>query len=324
MWQADTFDPETIDRELGWAAALGFNSMRVFLHDLLWMDDAQGFKDRIDRYLEIAHRHGIRTMLVFFDDCWHDDPELGKQPDPVPGIHNSGWLKSPGTQVVKDPSQWSRLEDYVSDIVSTFRADERVVVWDLYNEPGNNFLLSLSLPPALSYAKLLGQVAKYLALPYPSSTLLEKTFAWARGAGPSQPLTVGLWYLRTFLHARSNRVSLALSDVISFHSYFDLEATAELVEGLKQHGRPVLCTEYLSRDAGSRFETHLPYFEQDKVGAYNWGLVDGKTQTKYGWEDRGGAEEPEVWFHDVLRPDGSPYRQAEAELIRSLTQEVAA
>jgi hypothetical protein len=324
MWQADTFDPDTIDRELGWAAGVGFNSMRVFLHDLLWLDDAQGFKDRIARYLEISGKHGISTMFVFFDDCWQDDPHLGKQRDPVPGLHNSGWSKSPGTKAIKDPSQWGRLEDYVSDIVSTFKFDERVVVWDLYNEPGNGFLLSFSLPKVFSYARLLGQLVQYLLLPYSSASLLEQVFIWARAAQPSQPLTTGLWYLRTFLQAKSNQVSLELSDVFSFHSYFDLGVTTRLVEGLRRHGRPLLCTEYLARPAESRFETHLPYFKEQKIGGYNWGLVEGKTQTKYSWESRGGTGEPEVWFHDIFRQDGVPYSPAETELIRSLTGQNAA
>jgi hypothetical protein len=323
MWQADTFNPETIDRELGWAAGLGLNSMRVFLHDLLWLDDAGGFKERIERYLEIAGGHGIKTMFVFFDDCWHDDPRLGKQPVPVPGIHNSGWLKAPGTKVISDPSQWGRLEDYVTDIVTTYRDDERVVIWDTYNEPGNNFLMTLSLPPFLAYTKLIGQLIKYLLLPYPSAKLLEKSFGWVRAGQPSQPVTCGTWYMRNWLHAKSNQMSLALSDVITFHSYFDLEATTGLVDGLRQHGRPILCTEYLSRNVGSLFETHLPYFKREKIGAYNWGLVDGKTQTKYGWEDRGGTEEPEVWFHDILRQDGTPFSAAEAEVIRGLTSRSA-
>src|SRR5438045_5946418 len=33
MWQAETFDPKQIDKELGWAEGLGMNTMRVFLHD---------------------------------------------------------------------------------------------------------------------------------------------------------------------------------------------------------------------------------------------------------------------------------------------------
>src|SRR5690348_4538476 len=91
MWQAQTFDPATIDRELGWAADIGFNTVRTFLHDLAWEVDPCGFKQRLSQFLEIASRHGIRPMLVIFDDCWNSDPKIGPQPVPQAGVHNSGW-----------------------------------------------------------------------------------------------------------------------------------------------------------------------------------------------------------------------------------------
>jgi len=322
MWQADTFNPETIDRELGWAARLGLNSARVYLHDLLWHADAYGFKSRIDRYLEIATRHKIRTIFVLFDDCWHDDPVLGKQPEPTPGVHNSGWVRSPGSKVVKNPAEWGRLEEYVSDIVSTFGSDERVVVWDIYNEPGNDFLLSLGLPVMLRYGKLIYQLAKHLLLPSPTSPLLQKAFSWARSAQPTQPLTTATWYLTASLESKLNPQALALSDVISFHSYFDLETTSRLVRELEALGRPLLCTEYLARKAGCLFETHLPLFKKERIGCYNWGLVSGKTQTIYSWEEMIEiGEEPPLWFHDILRANGTPYRQEEAQVIKELTAE---
>lgn len=321
MWQAETFDPETIDRELGWAADLGFNTVRVYLHDLLWLQDAAGFKARIDQYLEIAAKHNIRTMFVLFDDCWHDDPKLGPQPDPVPGVHNSGWVKSPGTKVIKAPSQWERLEAYVGDIVGTYRADPRIAIWDVYNEPSNHFLLALGAHKLLRYPLLLGKLVKYYLLPEPTAPLLRKAFDWARAANPAQPLTSGLWYLRPNMHSRLNSLALELSDVISFHSYFDLAVTTSLVNQLKTHNRPLLCTEYLARTAGSHFETILPLYKQEKIGSFNWGLVSGKTQTIYSWEEAiPSGREPETWFHDILRQDGTPYRKEEADFIGKITR----
>src|SRR5262245_31644487 len=170
MWQADTFDPKTIDRELGWAADMGFNTMRVFLHDLAWEDDAAGFKKRINQYLEIPDKHQTRTLFALFDDCWNTNPKVGKQPEPVPGVHNSGWVQSPSSAVVVNPKEWDRLERYVKDIVGTFGKDKRVLFWDLYNEPGNTKLDDKSLP------------------------LLKEVFRWARAAKPEQPLSVGVWY----------------------------------------------------------------------------------------------------------------------------------
>ena len=82
MFQAETFDTKTIDKELGWAEGLGFNVMRVYLHHLLWTADKEGFKKRLDTYLAISNKHKIKTLFVIFDDCWNDTAWVGKQPAP--------------------------------------------------------------------------------------------------------------------------------------------------------------------------------------------------------------------------------------------------
>ncbi len=293
MWQDATFDPGTIDRELGWAADIGMNAVRVYLHDRVWQADAEGFKRRIDRYLDLAARKGIRTLFVLFDDCWNKDPKLGKQPEPIPGIHNSGWMQSPGSKIVADPSGWVRLESYVKGVVAAFAADERILMWDLYNEPGNNGLGDRSLP------------------------LLQAAFGWARAARPQQPLTAGIWYDNQALID----FQLEASDVVTFHNYNDASSLSEQIRRLKALGRPVICTEYMARTRGSRFATHLPIFKQEQVGCFNWGLVSGKTQTIYPWGSPGGEPEPEVWFHDIFHQDGTPFDRAEVELIVKLRKE---
>lgn len=315
MWQADTFDPETIERELGWAADLGFNTARVFLHDLAWTVDPVGFKDRLDRFLALASARGIRVMLVVFDDCWHPDPRPGPQPAPVPGVHNSRWLQSPGDRVARDPSQWGRLEEYVRDLLGSFGDDERVLVWDLYNEPGNTFLPTTSRPWPIKAFKLPALFLHHLVWPSPTLPLLRATFEWARAVGPTQPLTAGVWLKNRGL----NRFQLGASDVISFHHYGKPKALERWIRKLSRHGRPLLCTEYLARSMASRFETHLPIFERERVGCYNWGLVAGKIQTEFSWLDRPGTEEPAVWFHDILRADGSPFDPREVETIKEHT-----
>ena len=209
MWQAETFDPQTIDRELGWAAGLGFNTARVFLHDLMWQIDRQGFLSRLDRFLGICQVHGIRPLLVFFDDCWNQHPQPGRQPEPKPGVHNSGWVQSPGSSVVADPTDWARLGEYVQGVLADFGRDRRILAWDLYNEPGNNQLGEASLP------------------------LLQAIFGWARAADPEQPLTAGIWFDNTAL----NEFSLAASDFISFHEYnAEPEALRARIAELKSVG----------------------------------------------------------------------------------------
>ncbi len=293
MWQAETFDPLIIDQELGWAEDLGFNSVRVFLHYLLWQQDAGGFLRRLERFLEIADRHHIGTMFVLFDDCWNPKFAPGPQPAPRPGVHNSGWVQCPGPGLLESPGRWGILEAYTKGVVGFFREDRRVLAWDLYNEPGNSDYGSRSLP------------------------LVRSVFAWARAAGPAQPLTVGLWDESKDL-AELNRFQAEQSDIISFHSYQTHADAEKRIAAMKALGRPVVCTEYMARTAGSRFEEILPLFKAHDVGAMNWGFVRGRTQTVFPWGSKEGGPEPEVWFHDVLRPDGAPYIPAEAELIRRL------
>ncbi|MEX0321049.1 MAG: cellulase family glycosylhydrolase [Puniceicoccaceae bacterium] len=316
MWQADTFDPEAIDRELGWTAGIGMNTMRTFLHDLAWKQDPEGFLNRVDTYLEIADKHGIRTMFVFFDGVWNPDPKAGKQPDPRPGVHNSGWVQSPGRDILDDLELQDSLKAYVQAVVSRYKDDDRVLIWDLFNEPEN-----------ANRGKYGGGTTKP-ELPQPlkkqrTYELLVKTFQWVREVNPSQPLTAGVWGGPTWLEEPDyiERLSLDQSDIISFHSYAGPERTLEMVEGLQEHGRPILCTEYMARSAGSTFEGILPIFHEHRIGAYNWGLVNGKSQTIYPWDSwkKPYTDEPNPWFHDVFRKDGLPYDKTEAELIRSLT-----
>lgn len=308
MWQADTFDPETIDRELGWAAEIGMNTVRVYLHDLLWKQDSEGFLDRIDRFLTIADKHGIKTMFVLCDAVWNPHPKLGKQPEPVPHVHNSGWVQSPDIEILRDPAKHDSLEPYFRGVIGRFKDDPRVIVWDLYNEPGND-----GEGDAMSTAK-----KEELGL-----MLLEKMFTWARDVNPSQPLSVGLW-AHEWIGPRATDINVFMrenSDVISFHSYDSPERTAERVGSLKPFGRPLLCTEYLARGNGSTFEKQLPYFKANRIAAYNWGLVAGKIQTQYPWSSwrKKFTAEPKVWHHDVLRPDGTPFSEEEVGLIRKLT-----
>jgi hypothetical protein len=312
MWQADTFDPETIDRELGWAADLGFNTMRVFLHHMLWEQDAQGFINRIEQYLEIADQHGIKTMLVLLDDVWHPYPQLGKQPEPQPHVHNSGWVQSPGHEVLIDSKKCDALEPYIKGIMTHFKNDKRVVIWDIYNEPGNTNGGSYGKKGMEPENK-----SKY------SLDLLKKVHRWAREVNPSQPIYIDVW---TSIHKELDQMSAIdafayqNSDLINFHCYADAKTTEKQVKRLAQSNRPLVCTEYMARTVGSTFQDILPIFKKYNVAAYNWGFVNGKSQTIYPWDswDKSYTAEPELWFHDVLRIDGSPYIKEETEFIKQI------
>ncbi len=312
MWQAETFDPETIDRELGWAESIGFNTVRVFLHEIPWRDDRDGFIQRVDRFLEIAAKHKIRPLFVFFDGVWDPDPQSGLQRRPRTGVHNSGWVQSPGRVVLADPAQQDALKPYVEDVLRRYGQDDRVLAWDLFNEPDND--------NGGSYGPLELRNKEEVA-----ARLVRKSFEWARAVEPKQPLTVGVWRLDHWDKLDElkpvHRAALELSDVISFHDYGKTDNTQRRIDELKTYGRPLLCTEFMARGNGSTFEDALPLFKRERVAAYCWGLVDGKSQTKYPWStwQTPILGEPDPWHHDDFHPDGTPYRADEVRVIRELT-----
>lgn len=311
MWQADSFDPKQIDKELTWAQDLGFTSLRVFLHHMAYDQDPKGFLDRMDQFLAIAEKHKIGVMFVLFDSCWDPFPKIGKQRDPKPHLHNSGWVQCPGLPILMDETKYDSLKPFVQGVIGRFKDDARVHAWDLFNEPDNRNGSSYSQHEPANKAEL-------------ALKLLDKTFKWAREVKPSQPLTVGVWVgmWEEGKLSPTEKFSLDNSDVISFHCYKPVNETKQRIENLKRYGRPMLCTEYMARPAGSTFGEQLPLFKEQGVGAYCWGFVAGKTQTIYPWDSwkKQYTAEPPVWFHDIFRSDGTAYRPEEVELIKKLTK----
>ena len=310
LWQAATFDPETIDRELGWAAELGMNSIRLFLHDLAFEVDPSGFLDRVDEVLGIAASHAVSVLPVLFDGIWDPDPRPGPQREPRPGIHNSTWVQGPGAAIVADRTRWPALRPYVDAVLGRFGQDPRVVAWDLFNEPDSPNLAHARRDPARKQ-ELVGD-------------LLELVWDWAEAADPAQPLTVGVYL---FPHRRAERASrvartaIERSDVISFHCYAGEAGLTATIDALERHGRPLVCTEWMGRPTSP---VALARVLHDRgVGAYTWGLVDGRTQTRYPWTSWVRRSRPDaVWFHELLHADGRPYDASEAALLRELSPRI--
>ncbi len=310
MWQAESFDPGVIDTELSWAAGLGFNTIRVFLHHLLWEQDSTGFLERMDRFLAIADSHGIRTMFVMFDAVWNPFPRIGKQPEPLHFVHNSGWVQCPGYDVLNNMESYDGLHRYIHGVVDHFKNDERILVWDLFNEPDNMNMASYKDD---NYREHKAEL---------SMNLLKKTIHWVRAINPIQPITMAPWQFDWSdpgkLTALDNYM-FTHSDIISFHCYEDKAGMEKRITDLKRYNRPMLCTEYMARPFNSTFKDILPVLKKHKVGAYNWGFVAGKSQTHCPWDSwqQQYEQEPEVWFHDVFRANGEPYCKKEiAYLVR--------
>jgi Cellulase (glycosyl hydrolase family 5) len=310
MFQADTYDARRINSELAVARSIGFNAVRVFLHDQLWVQDRGGFQSRLSQFVGIASSHGIKPLFVFFDSCWDPFPRVGRQRAPKPGVHNSGWVQSPGAERLGDPRYARVMQDYVTGVLSQFRNDDRVLGWDLWNEPDN---------PAREYKKVERQDKLTLV-----TKLLPQVFQWARSVDPGQPLTSGVWDGNWGDPGRRTPIAgiqLDNSDVITFHCYgkpADFEAR---IDELTPLGRPIICTEYLARSLGSTVEGVLPIAKRRNVGALNWGLLAGKTQTYLPWDswNHPYTTVPKVWFADLLQPDGRPHKDSEIQTIRGLT-----
>jgi hypothetical protein len=320
MWQPATWNPAEIDKELGWAQTkFGMNTMRVFLHDLAWKEDPAGFKQRMGQFLEIAARHGIKPIFVLFDSCWDPDPKTGPQHPPIPGVHNSGWVQSPSRTDLVNPAEDAHFRAYVEDVIGSFAKDGRVLAWDVWNEPDN------SGGGSYNGAQLAQEKTRI-------ADLLPQIFAWARSKHPVQPLTSGVWAGGDWSPANESkldpipRIQLEQSDVISFHNYDWPEQFEQRIAQLKGYGRPIICTEWMARSAGSTVDAVLPVGRRANVGMVNWGFVKGKIQTNLpwdSWERPYTLQQPVVWFHDLVQPDGTPYRAREAEIFRSLRAQPA-
>jgi hypothetical protein len=313
MWQAETFDPETIDRELGWAEDLGFNVIRVFLHDMMWAQDAEGFVKRIDQVLAIADDHNIKVMPILFDSCWNPLPKLGPQEIAQKYLHNSSWVQSPHRDTLTDMEQWPKLKAYVQGIVKRYRNDDRVLIWDVYNEPGN--------PNVPAYEKVeTPHKGEYSLL------LMKNAFDWIREMNPKQPLMASVWvgdWKKGNDIPALNQFALTHSDINQFHVYHGPDVTRDWIKILQEYNRPIVCGEYMARTVGCTFDGLLPIFKEHKIAAINWGFVAGRSQTNYPWEswNKEFTAEPKVWFHDILRPDGTPFDVKEVEFIKNIIKD---
>jgi hypothetical protein len=320
MWQKETFDLPTIEQGLGWAGEIGFNTLRIVLPFIVWQDERDGLWRRLDSFLDVAQKNGLSAMICPLDDCEFSGihPYLGPQNSPTPGVHNSQAGGSPGRNVVMDKSKWPEVEDYVRDIVSTYRADSRIVVWDVYNEPGSSVIFKAD-----------GEYAFTTEIEQYSHELMLNVLELARAIDPVQPLTIGGWRISWgdedgelqdhFIDTKAFEVS----DIITFHAYCSLKRMKQVIQQLETYERPILCTEWMGRLANSRIQNQLPLFHKEKIGCYQWGLVKGKTQTHLPWPGilaglPDYSADTDEWFHDLLHPDGEPYLKEEIDLISTL------
>ncbi len=297
FWQPETFDVEAIDKELALAESIGFNTLRIYLHEQLWYADKDGFKSRISKFMDIADSHGFKLIVTFFTNGGNHDKEfsLGPQPEAIPGVHNSNWIPSPGRAVIDDKTQWPILKEYVQDILRTYKNDSRILYWCLCNEP-ENFKAGCDV-----------------------KEFMPAVYEWAWEVRPSQPLSSNVCEIPNSTKLDLVAYALVYSDIITFHCYRGTKELETMIKTLKRFGRPMICEEYMARTTGSTFQSYMPILKENKIGAINWGFINGKCHFHLPWGHKNGDPEPEIWLHDIYHADFTPFDQAEIDFIKSIT-----
>nr|WP_319777171.1 hypothetical protein [uncultured Sphaerochaeta sp.] len=319
-----------VREEVELAAGLGLNSMRVFFPIYVWKNQHDAFLKHLEELLTIMDEKGITMMPVLFGDCLvpkskHRDPVFGRQPDPVPGYFGgeaiSPFDEAPdedGRETAADNVGWSPYDDralwpeaeaYVKELARIYGKDERIIIWNVWNEAGNSNRLSMSGP------------------------LMTKAFQWLREMDVVQPLTADVWgagadhphgWLNNpRIYAEIEDLAIELSDVVSFHFYGDYTHLKQYIAVLEKYGRPLLNTEWMHRPFRSIIQTHLPVFKKEKIGSYFFGFVNGKAQFNYVWNFIKGMPDIDtrLWMHDIFHSDFTPYDPEEIEVIKDLCLE---
>lgn len=321
QWQEHGFEErfETTCEELKLAAETGFNSIRIIPEFYVWLKEHDGFMQRLERYVAAADKFGISCMVVFGNDCCPPKEEalnrlhLGEQHVDW-GYHGGrkisqhGRFEGAGYSVLDDPETAEKFYEFVREIVEKYKNDERIIIWDVFNEPGNSRRYSMS------------------------HLHMKKFFEIIRKIDPIQPLTAGIFSVSGYFDygklPEIEKFGLENSDIISYHNYNSYINNVLELKRLKEFERPVINTEWLNRCAGNNVEEMFPLFFLEKVGCYNWGFVAGKYQTYEPWNTiwddlKSGAEYAKnydftKWLHDLYRPSLNPYNPKEIEIIKTI------
>ena len=320
LWQNLGHDEimKNVDHEIDMAAELGLNSVRMKVPFFIWEHEHDSFMNNLEDLLCRLDKRGITMMPVFFSDCcvpidMYKPPHLGKQPEPVKGYFGGSPVtpfdSTPRVGYIPedDRDTWPKVEEFIREIVGKYAKDERILIWDIWNEPGNCNRSTMSLP------------------------LMERCFRWAREMDPIQPLCAGPcglggkfpyeYLMNPYPLAPMEEKAVELSDIMNFHFYGDYAHTVKYIEHLKGYGLPMVCTEWLHRPFRSNIETHLPLFAEENIGSYFFGFVNGKRQYNQPWENIRRMPDIDLtcWMHDIYYNDGRPYEPRELDVIKKVT-----
>ncbi len=316
MWQA--YDCErhfaVAEKELKLCKEIGFNTIRIFLEFNVWLAEHDSFMANLERFITLADSLGISILMGLTSEAQlprggsYIPKKLGEQ-EYAWGYHQGRWPLTEEQKALTPyhfaelPEVSEKFYEMVREVVGKYAQDNRIIVWNVYNEPG--------------------VVIRERAIP-----ILERMFAECRALDPIQPLCADVYYSYYSydkIETAAEKVALDLSDIISFHSYMAYDLMVPQIKELKKLNRPIFMTEWLSRTSWSTVEDLYPLFYLENIACYCWGFVLGKTQTNEPWEDYWNhfySGDPKAkydfgrWMHDLFRPNYRPYIPEEIELIK--------
>lgn len=315
MWQEYNWDKvkATMEKEMAIAKEWGFNAVRILTLFDLYLDQPEAHLNHLEEFIQICDKNQIKVMVCIGNDCLvsksnYKKPSYGEQEYDL-GYHSGKAISphivmnEPGYALADEPEYFDLYLEYVEAIISKYAKDERVLLWDIYNEPGN------SRRGMMSYK------------------VMEESFKIARKYDTIQPCAACCWSYneKDEPYKEIELKALEMSDVILYHGYMNYKKHKRTVKFLKKtYERPLFNTEWLHRIWHNDVEHFFPYFRKNKIAAFNWGFVRGKSQTNEPWEwlfneyhlGHGKDWDFTKWQHDLIRSNLEPYDFKEYEIIK--------
>ena len=319
FWQSYNHEnvAKQIEYEFELAKKTGFNAVRTIIMLEIWLYEHDSFMKNLEEYITLAHKYDIGVMLVFGNDCnvpkefysfrlGEQNVDCGYHSGIKRGQHSATHVTH-GYQLNDEPEYFDKFCDMVSEIAEKYAHDERIEIWDVWNEVGNSMRGMMS------------------------AALMKKTFEIIRSFNPIQPLTADCWTYDADLqpYAEEQLLALDLSDVITFHYYGSYPNMVRIIKNLKErYDRPLINNEWLNRIEHNNVDEIFPLFYLEKVGSYHWGLIQGYSQTYEPWgcymkeiadPDYHGDKDFTKLQHDLYRFNGLPYIAKEIKLIKEFS-----
>lgn len=313
MWQEYKHDEviKQADYEFSLAKETGFNAVRAIIQFDVWLYQHDSFMKNLEEYISVANKHSQKVMLVLGNDCtvaksrWKA-PVFGEQKidwgyhSGIKGGQHAGDYKEPGYQLLDESDLLEKFYEMVGEIAQKYAKDERVQIWNIWNEVGNSNRENMS------------------------RSIMEKTFEIVRSYSPIQPLTADVWSRHLIDEAKDvEKLALELSDIISFHCYGPYNEFVIMIKQLKEkYNRPLVCSEWLNRLGNNNVNEIFPLLYLEKIGSYHWGLMQGFSQTFEPWggyfirQANGENLDLTVWQHDIFRFNGMPYIPSEIKTFK--------